>query len=637
MLKIRLLVVLLLVGGSVFAQTRYTNYEITAGAGLTGNLHSSNFNELPGVKNCCSEFSSAFGIGWLANAGFEYLLSQKLFGNPMKYRAALSLANLSADYSVEEFIGYNISGNEYQKILVDQKLSPSLTLFSVDNSIIIEPVESLPLSFSIGISLGAFLQKSFEQSENLKSPSNITFENGKRIRNEQSGEIANTLFQIGVLAGARYRIWQNEDWILNAELGYRYNLTDAVKDINWNISSINAGLTVNYRITKPAPPKPKAPPVPVLPPPQKLDQPELAISVFHNGIEIRDGENISVPATAYAQDLQRFVVPVVFFNANTANPVIVHNADGNNRLNAQIFALDAAIEYMQSNPEVQLMIKGYHTDDESAGIAIERSMFVSQYLSKAGIDKTRISFEALTVGGKNFTYTELKEEWQKADLVFSDNAKTLPKKNIVTRTEEFKDLEFIVKPQISSKAGLNKFIGSATLGGFDFKFSSSSASSLIIPADALKTVFSDSNSQVIAFSAELEDIAGGKASVKKTFLMKKVITVEEKIITQESFDIPLGFFDFDKSSFSIINQSALKRIRDTLTAGGMIEIIPLTDNFGMEEYNTRLAESRALAAKNIIGMKFENIKAVDKADFSFPNNTPYGRMMNRSIWVRFVK
>lgn len=634
------ILILLISATNIFAQQRLSNYEITAGAGLTGNLYSSQFKQLPDVPNCCNEFTSAFGIGWSFNAGMEYLLNRKLFDKPLRYSVGLSLVNQSANYSVEEFIGHNINGNEYTKILVDHKLNPTLTTLSLDNSLMINPFDDIPLSVSLGFSIGTFMQKDYEQSENLKSPDNITFENGKRVRKEFNGTIKNTSLQISAIAGAKYRVWQSDLFSVYANIGYRHGFTNVAKELDWKISSISAGLSANYSIPLPEQPKPKSPPPPPLPPPPPPAMPEIALALTYQGKTIEDGATINIPVTNVEYFVKRYVLPVIFFNENTTDMTENTDANKTSPISAQYSVIESVGSYLVSNPQTNVTLNGYVIDGDDADIAAKRIEHVSKMLESKGIDKSRITSDIHSVSGKKLPYPELKEEWHRVTLVFSDNAKIIPYSIPVRSEKRYESAEFYAKPMIKAEAGVKKFEGNTLLNSNKISDLAKDGTTINLTAENVKTAFGNSTSPVLDIRAAVEDIAGNKVgAVSKLKLAEKNNApqyLEETEAGNSLVPMPLGFCEFDRSSFYAINNITLDKIRAALTEGKTVEIFALTDKFGTEDYNTQLAAERAENAIKLIGIKSGNLIISETKDLGIPGNSPSGRMLNRGVWAKII-
>ncbi|MEJ5244949.1 MAG: OmpA family protein, partial [Bacteroidota bacterium] len=100
----------------------------------------------------------------------------------------------------------------------------------------------------------------------------------------------------------------------------------------------------------------------------------------------------------------------------------------------------------------------------------------------------------------------------------------------------------------------------------------------------------------------------------------------------------LGLFDFDSSEFSLFDNRVREKVLDDLHyRGKKLTIIPFTDNIGSKEYNTKLAEKRALAAVQLLQLRDEDYKIEYPTQYLYDNRTPLGRILNRSVIIRIEK
>ena len=155
-------------------------YGLLLGAG--GNLHSADFKALPGIPNCCGGFESGFGIGPTAGLLYELSLSPTF---SLSLRGAYTAQNALLSRDEETFVEMN---GEAVPVTIEHTIDAAL------GSVGIEPVVGYRLNdrMSIlgGARIGFNIAKEFTQQEKLgENVTRGTFENGKRVRQELSGEI----------------------------------------------------------------------------------------------------------------------------------------------------------------------------------------------------------------------------------------------------------------------------------------------------------------------------------------------------------------------------------------------------------------------------------------------------------------
>jgi hypothetical protein len=243
MKKILLMLVILFVSSQARSQSLFSPHNINHGVGIYGNFtinsHSSNFQNLPGVPNCCEQFSTATGNGLSVGAFYElpldpYLSLQFKFG----------LFNLSAKYTVEEY--EPLSTDEIATI--DHVIDADINTVGFDILAKYSLFGSLNAYGGFNISHPAFAD--FRQVENLTKPTYGTFKNGTRKRNQVSGEIENVSpLQFSLVFGISFdiQVTRDKSYILSPEFYYVHGLTNLVDNGDkWKINSLRFGLSFKY-------------------------------------------------------------------------------------------------------------------------------------------------------------------------------------------------------------------------------------------------------------------------------------------------------------------------------------------------------------------------------------------------------
>lgn len=205
MIKTLILAITLLCVSNVYAIEREkTDLYFTAGLFATGNLFISDFISLPNYPNNSPGFTSAFTIRPGINIGFEKDLKKQLFAKNLRYIANIRASLMSANYSVDEFVGYDITETAYSKLHAEHALNTTIPTILIENSIAIYPFETMPISFKLGLNLGVMFGQTFEQSETLQRDDRY-YENGTEILNAFSGDLPDANpFYAGLTCGVRY-------------------------------------------------------------------------------------------------------------------------------------------------------------------------------------------------------------------------------------------------------------------------------------------------------------------------------------------------------------------------------------------------------------------------------------------------
>ncbi len=250
MRKLCWLILFIIVGAlsTVNAQTDRPLYYLGGYAAFNYNIHQTGFGELPGVENCCPEFTGGSGPGVSFGGLFQYPIDDHFF-----FGLRIGYTSLGAELMREEFIGNTllIRNGEFreEEAWVDHYLDASL------QGIGLEPVAGYYIFKDEGLHLTASLRLdylftgTFDQHEELTRPEGATFANGSRIRNEYDGlDIPdfNTL-QFFATIGAGYDLPIGTDMYLTPELSYQIPFTN-ISSVEWKTGGLRIGAAIKAPI-----------------------------------------------------------------------------------------------------------------------------------------------------------------------------------------------------------------------------------------------------------------------------------------------------------------------------------------------------------------------------------------------------
>ncbi len=624
------------------AGIKYTNFMLSGGFSINGNIHSADFTSLPGFNTCCPKFTGGFGPGYSIFAGGEFKFDNHFIGSKWTYNFLLSFMDISAELQEDEFIGHVIAGNTYSDGISQHTIDPNLKMIGIDQGLTFYPVRDFPIGIRPGVFLGFIISKSFVQNEKLTSPSGAVFENGKNVRNEHSGDLpsAATAYFAASLA-LRYNSIEMGRFLITPQLQFNYGLSNFVSEINWSANTINLGVAFNYRIAKSVPPPPPPPPPAPLPEPPAPVVFAFETDVYSGGEKIPDGSDIILPYKYYEKSDSYMVRPVLFFAENETKASATGKVPENWE-EAQKNVLNNIISYLKAHPDVNINIVAYAIDDEKPATAEKRAENAVKLLTSNGISKNRITDSTNTESVSDFKYEALAEEHRALIFDFSDGTKMLESQGQKIVNKGYMPVDINIETKIKSGSkpksidGQVKFDGS-TIGTFDkndytFNLGGSPAIDELSPADL--------QGKELLVSVNITDIQGARHSSTEKFRIKPVVyekKMEENLVKNNGKDAAqyiLGFFDFDQADFAAVNKEIIEKIKKAVDNGKDVELLPLTDNTGSTIHNLALAGERANAALRLLGKYAEKVvvKYPDKPVFA--NDTPYGRVLNRSVVVR---
>lgn len=207
------------------------------------NIHSADFTALPGVPNCCPQFTGGegFGIGFGLLAEF-----------PISKRWWIGGRGMFATQ------GATLTSNESTNVLIDgmqrigtfeHSLATGLSAVAFEPIVIFNPVGRFRIL--AGGRAGFFLSGTYDQKETILEPNLGVFTDTRtRSRNEYSGDIPQLQsFQAGLLFGIAQELPLNHKrtLYLQPEVIFSIALTPVAGGVpSWSAHALRFGLAVKY-------------------------------------------------------------------------------------------------------------------------------------------------------------------------------------------------------------------------------------------------------------------------------------------------------------------------------------------------------------------------------------------------------
>ncbi|MCX6146214.1 MAG: hypothetical protein NTW25_03055 [Candidatus Kapabacteria bacterium] len=609
------------------------------------NLYNASFVGLKSYPICCTKFTNGFGVAPSINAGIEYQLKSKIIGNDNKYGLTIGYNDLSGMLKQNEFIANKVYPDRVEKVYSDFTFDASLIGINIQNYFITDLPFLDELKFKIFLDAGSFFKHSFSQKEEATSPNDFVFENNKRVRSEEKGEISNmSSLYMAIGAGLSYPIFSFNSIKIYSEISYNYSFTSLINDQQWNVNQLKIGLTAKYKLQKTIK-DPIAPELPIELPLPKVPEPPKPDTIFVDLLVDESGRILNNNDTVFIyKDVKEYVesygfLPVVFYETNSLNFI---NTDiigqTNQEQNAQRDMKNQIVSYLNQNVNINANIISYSHTGEKTGIADDRAMEFIKDLSNSGIDKNRLSYKVVINKKLDNKREELTLDNQKLEFEFSNGNKLL-QFNYSTKTEEnisqFKinvksitdctadPCNSIIRLFVNNKLideQLNE-INDINIKKYNLDLKNLTEMKFIVLANDSKGN-SKQNSKEIIFKV-----------VNNSF--NKIVNLVENSVANQSYEqYILAFTEFDKSKLIGLNREVLDKIRIAVGLNKKVELLALTDNLGTTEYNKTLSQARAKSALSILNVLDSKINVIYPDDFIFSNKHPYGRLLNRAIIVR---
>ncbi|MFN4908297.1 MAG: outer membrane beta-barrel protein [Bacteroidota bacterium] len=232
------------------SQTRptlmYEHIRLGLAASVDQRFLQADFSSLPKVTSCCLGFGNEQKTGFSIDGIVEVPLTMGV----TPYMRVM-YTQLGGDFSSDETMwAYN---GELTSRLLTVRHDVSATVHAV----FVEPGASFNIGgfdVGLGIQCGYITGTSFTQKESIVSPSTITYRDGSRERNVQSGflsDVRNVQFGVNIGVGYDFTIPNAPELSIGPELQYTFGITDILYNTNWRTNVVRLGLAVKYSIDLP--------------------------------------------------------------------------------------------------------------------------------------------------------------------------------------------------------------------------------------------------------------------------------------------------------------------------------------------------------------------------------------------------
>lgn len=630
------------------------------------NAFNSSFSQLPGVPNCCTEFTGGSGSGFSVGALAEYPF-QRFFQFDGTEKFSFSLRALFSS------IDGRIRASENTTVIVDgvsqagafdHLLDSKLNYFSIEPGIRYNVIDKLGLFGGFNVGFG--ILSKYSQREELTHPADRgTFIDGRRIRNEYSGNIPNaSTIQAGLKIGAGYDLPLNKkEWLfISPEVFYNYNFTKVVSGLNWNIHTISLGIAVKYQEPPPPPPPPLppiSPPLPVLPQP---DAPPV-ITASVRAVEVDSNNVIKPDFNIRIEDFvtlnMRPLLNYIFFDENSAelpvrykklkpsetNKFEFKGLQDLNALETYYHVLNIIGKRLKDNPNAKLTLVGTNSNNReeknNKELSLARANTVKDYL----VDVWDVNPASVKLTSRNLpaqpsrkNEPDGEEENRRVEIICDDISITDPVITIDTmRALSTSLIRFL--PKASAEAGIKNWKINVSqenkeLAGFSGKED---------PPDKLDWELSGKNGSSpksrgkIEYSLSVEDSLGQSMKTQKRFLPVEQITIERKRQSKQAdkeFEYySLILFDYGKTSLMREHLKVVDFVKNRLTANANVFIYGYTDRMGEEKVNKRISEQRAKAVASRLKIPKSTYAGIGESQLLYNNDTPEGRFYCRTVTI----
>jgi outer membrane protein OmpA-like peptidoglycan-associated protein len=618
----------------------------------------------------CGQFENATTLGWLLGNSINIPITEQLSIAPTLYFHKAN-AGFSAGNPVQPRV--SLGNGSTVPMNTDHTLNVSLDYLTLD----------VPLRYFInerlyafvGGSIGFNIGTSFEQEENILSPTGLTFLDGSTTRKvfagtftDANGVSSSSALRFAGIVGVGYMLPVSQSIIVHPELSYQYALSPVLADNDWKVHALRGGIGISYVLesaptiepTKPEEIKPLPPPPAPVPAPAPA--PPVAILDVYNTSsgKVQDFAEVSIVENRTIDVLP--LLPYIFFEQSSSdlpekyNRLISASTNefkesslGNEQLTVYYHLLNIIGVRMRKYPTSSITLIGcIESDDEwkTKSLAQKRTRSVADYLVNVwGIDKQRITLKQRTLPFYPSTQriADGRNENRRVEIE-SDDKRVLAPVYVRSIQRTVQPDGLVIKPSVVysgiinessielSDSRNNQLWSRNQQGSNPVEVSSTEAKLNTIkssePIQAKVTVTSDDKRTSTAVRS---------IPVRKSYTSSRGNSEIVKDTMIERYSMIL--FNFDRASTIETNNQIISMIRSRIRTSSSVAIEGMTDYIGRKRNNLRLSSSRANAVESSIlqFIKPISVRSTGLGEVElFDNTTPEGRFYNRRVLIEIA-
>jgi outer membrane protein OmpA-like peptidoglycan-associated protein len=624
------------------------------------NIHRANFKSLPGIPSCCPRFETGDGFGFSLGGYYDYLID-----NTFALETQVAYQQLGA----------TLSRLENTTVIVDDIHVAGEFEHSVESNISMIALAPFArysatskVSFLIGPEAGLIINNTYSQQEIINKPADRgTFENGRRIRNTNSGQTpGGSKFYAGLSAGIKYRLPLNVagDLHIVPQLQFTVGLTPLAAGMEWRRHSIMVGASIEQDLLHEVEPLPPPPPPPIVEVDTAITLPVRSTLTAELTAVMIDTDMVEKPIKElvieeYIRTQNRPLLNFIFFDSGSS--LLDKRYHQLTEDEATAFSITSLYTYetlplyyemlnvigrrMTEHTKGRLTIVGCNDntgiEKENKQLSKERAQVIYQYFRDVWqIPASRMKMEVRNLPEKPSTVNDVdgaqenrraeiySNMWEIIEPIYTIDTVHIPKPPVV---------RFLPKGEATS--GFNKWQVVATesnkkLKDFSGKDSLPAILDWELEKEHMKVLAAlDTVSAVLS----VNDHSGQFAESHPITLPVRHYTLEDKhregsvdtIISRYS----LILFDFDRAELSEANRRIADFVKSRISEDSRIKIFGYTDRIGTDEYNTQLSDLRARATQRYVGLDRAEVKGLGRRILLYDNALPEGRFYSRTVTI----
>jgi outer membrane protein OmpA-like peptidoglycan-associated protein len=614
--------------------------------GINANMHKASFSRLPDVPSCCDGYNNGSGTGWFLGPHL-----QLSFSPTWQLGLSLVYSDLSATLKENEDIGPVGTDNGIVEGLVEHRIESSTATIELRPTIRYRLIESFPMTFFTGTSVGIYVRNSYSQTEKMLSPPDYEYKPGGVVRNAYSGDVPsrNSVF-LAFHAGIGYEWQASKSIVLAPEIGAQLGVISLTSAVKWLPANIYAGIGVLYRIPEPPPP----------PPPPPLPEISVALSVRAKTI---DGQALDAPRILVQNTVRSELFPMlpyVFFGQELSNLTSSSQtllaaeqtqSFQSKELPGQTLAfyhnlLNIIGERMRLDPASEIVLTGCNNmqagEKSNQSLSRKRAEAVRDYLSSVwGISTRRMQIKSrnLPKEAPDPTTMEGQEEARRVEISSSSERILDPNTRVeATQSVSYCVMEFV--PTVKTEGEPRSWDLTVSQNGktlFERKGKGTVPAVFEWPLDSATAPAPGKD--VIA-DIRVGDKEGQFRGARAQFRVEREARTKQLVNREGDRRIDrfnLILFEFNKATLGTENMRIVDLVRQAIQPNSQVTIYGYADRTGDPELNHRLAQERCDAVQSALGKLPEGVnvqlKPIGSDTLLYDNQIPEGRNFCRTVVI----
>ena len=223
-------------------------FGLYGGGALASN--SAEFVTLPGVISCQGDsvlYTGGSGGGFqLAGVAGMQPSPSTGFLSHIGWSLKAGLSSTGSTFETEERIGQSISPTgELSPVVSRYTIEAGLTTLAIEPTLLFQISSDVPLIIGLGPTAGFLIGATYDQKEEIASPSGASFADGRTERNIRSGDIEEKAgLTMGGTMTIAYNIQITPVISLRPEIGGTLSLSDPIPDVSWGQNLFRGGLSL---------------------------------------------------------------------------------------------------------------------------------------------------------------------------------------------------------------------------------------------------------------------------------------------------------------------------------------------------------------------------------------------------------